>query len=134
MSDSWLMIYNLLKSVVYLRFDGSKGVMFTEKGNHERRITTEMPAPHLWKLTESHSEKREKNPHLEVPNSLSTHHSQLHILHKSPPQSPAPRAKPHLARAALRRVELPLVLTPYRKLMLLSCFISLSYFLPTSGD
>lgn len=65
LSDSWLMIYNLLKSVVYLGFDGSKGVMFTEKGNHERRITTEEPPPHLWKLTKSHSEKRDKT-HLQV--------------------------------------------------------------------
>lgn len=127
------MIYNLLKSVVYFGFDGSKGVMFTEKGNHERRIITEMPPPHLWKLTKSHSEKRDKK-HLEVTNSFSTHHSQLHILHKPPLQYPAPRAKPHLARAALRRVELPMALTLYTKLMLLTCFISLSYFLPTSGD
>lgn len=65
LSDSWLMIYNLLKSVVYLGFDGSKGVMFTEKGNHERRITTEEPPPHLWKLTKSHSEERDKT-HLQV--------------------------------------------------------------------
>lgn len=104
------MIYNLLNSVVYLGFDGSKGVMFTEKGSHERRITAEMPPPHLWKLTKSHSEKRDKT-HLEVPNSLSTHYSQLHILQKSLPQNPAPRAKPPLARAALRHVELPLALT-----------------------
>lgn len=126
------MIY-LLKSVVCLGFDGSKGVMFTEKGDHERRKTTEVPPPHLWKLTKSHSGKRDKT-HLEVPNTLSTHHIQLHTLRKSPPQSPAPRAKPHLAGATLRRVELPLALAPYTKLMLLSCFISLSYFLTTSGD
>lgn len=38
LSDSQLMIYNLLKSLVYLGFDGNKSCMFTEKGNHERRI------------------------------------------------------------------------------------------------
>jgi len=59
-SDSWLMIYNLLQSLAYLGFDGSKSCMFSEKVNCERRLTTELPPPRLWKLTKSHSEKHDK--------------------------------------------------------------------------